>query len=42
MMTSRGADAIAKTAKATAEVRDNFMVDEDRDDGDAVRHSVVE
>ena len=26
----RGADAITKTAKATA----NFMVDEDRDDGD--------
>ena len=41
-MTSRGADAIAKTAKATAEGRDNFMVDEDRDDGDADRHSVVD
>ena len=42
MMTSRGANAIAKTAKATAEVRDNFMVDEDRDDGNADRHSVVD
>ena len=38
----RGADAIAKTAKVTAEGRDNFMVDEDRDDGDADRHSVVD
>ena len=48
MMTRRGADAIAKTAKATAEGRVNFMVDEDRDDGDggvggggADRRSVV-
>ena len=30
MMTRRGADTIAKTAKATA----NFMVEDDRDDGD--------
>ena len=30
MMTRRGANTIVKTAKATA----NFMVDEDRDDGD--------
>ena len=30
MMTRRGADTIAKTMKETA----NFMVDEDRDDGD--------
>ena len=49
MMTSRGANAIAKTAKATAKVRDNFMVDEDRDNGDggvsgggADRRSVVD
>ena len=41
-MTRRGADAIAKTAKATAEGRDNFMVDEDRDDGNTDRHSAVD
>ena len=42
MLTRRGAGAIAKTAKATAEGRDNFMVDEDRDDGGADRRSVVD
>ena len=34
MMTRRGADAIAKTAKAMAEERENCMMDEDRDDVD--------
>ena len=49
MMTRRGADAITKTAKATAEGRDNLMVDEDRDNGDgghggggADRRSVID